>query len=168
MSEAEIDRIFAPCGLDIGASTVEETAVAVLAEIIAHRSGRHGDAAAGGRRADPSRGHDTTKGRRSMAYTVAVTWIAKAGEEEEVARCDGARRAVTRRGGTLATSPTAIPRTRRFVIYEQYMDEAAYTAHPETEHLKALGFGNAIPRARARARVLRPDGRLTDFGPPVS
>jgi xanthine dehydrogenase accessory factor len=35
-------RVFAPCGLDIGASTVEETAVAVLAEIIAHRAGREG------------------------------------------------------------------------------------------------------------------------------
>ena len=42
VTDEEIDRIFAPCGLDIGASTVEETAVAVLAEIIAHRAGRHG------------------------------------------------------------------------------------------------------------------------------
>ena len=42
VSDEEIDRVFAPCGLDIGASTVEETAVAVLAEIIAHRAGRHG------------------------------------------------------------------------------------------------------------------------------
>src|SRR3954466_8219209 len=42
VTDAEIDRVFAPCGLDIGASTVEETAVSVLAEIIAHRAGRHG------------------------------------------------------------------------------------------------------------------------------
>ena len=42
VTDAEIERIFAPCGLDIGASTVEETAVAVLAEIIAQRAGRHG------------------------------------------------------------------------------------------------------------------------------
>jgi xanthine dehydrogenase accessory factor len=42
VSEEEIARVFAPCGLDIGASTVEETAVAVLAEIVAQRSGRHG------------------------------------------------------------------------------------------------------------------------------
>lgn len=42
VTDAEIERLFAPCGLDIGASTVEETAVAVLAEIIAHRAGRHG------------------------------------------------------------------------------------------------------------------------------
>jgi xanthine dehydrogenase accessory factor len=42
VTDEEIERVFAPCGLDIGASTVEETAVAVLAEIIAHRAGRHG------------------------------------------------------------------------------------------------------------------------------
>jgi xanthine dehydrogenase accessory factor len=42
VSDEEIERVFAPCGLDIGASTVEETAVSVLAEIIAHRAGRHG------------------------------------------------------------------------------------------------------------------------------
>jgi len=44
VDEEGIARVFAPCGLDIGASTVEETAVAVLAEIIAHRAGRDGGA----------------------------------------------------------------------------------------------------------------------------
>jgi xanthine dehydrogenase accessory factor len=38
----QLARLHAPCGLDIGASTVEETAVAILAEIIAHRTGRQG------------------------------------------------------------------------------------------------------------------------------
>ncbi len=38
----QIDRIFAPCGLDIGSSTPEETALAILAEIVAHRAGRAG------------------------------------------------------------------------------------------------------------------------------
>jgi xanthine dehydrogenase accessory factor len=42
VTEDEIARVFAPCGLDIGASTVEETAVAVLAEIIAQRAARPG------------------------------------------------------------------------------------------------------------------------------
>jgi xanthine dehydrogenase accessory factor len=42
VDEQALARVHAPCGLDIGASTVEETAVAILAEIIAHRTGRAG------------------------------------------------------------------------------------------------------------------------------
>ncbi len=39
-SDEDIARIHAPCGLDIGSRTAEETAVSVLAEIIAARAGR--------------------------------------------------------------------------------------------------------------------------------
>jgi xanthine dehydrogenase accessory factor len=41
-SEQDLNRIFAPCGLNIGSSTPEETALAILAEIVAHRAGRDG------------------------------------------------------------------------------------------------------------------------------
>jgi xanthine dehydrogenase accessory factor len=40
VSEADLARIHAPCGLDIGSRTAEETAVSVLAEIIASRADR--------------------------------------------------------------------------------------------------------------------------------
>ena len=64
----QIDRIFAPCGLDIGASTVEETAVAVLAEIIAHRAGRHGQPL---REAEgPIRHADTNDKRKRAAWPI--------------------------------------------------------------------------------------------------
>jgi xanthine dehydrogenase accessory factor len=42
VTDAELARLYAPCGLDIGSSTVEETAVAILGEIIAERAGRGG------------------------------------------------------------------------------------------------------------------------------
>jgi len=41
-NEADLERLHAPAGLDIGAATVEETAIAVLAEVTAHRAARPG------------------------------------------------------------------------------------------------------------------------------
>ncbi|WP_328842691.1 XdhC family protein [Streptomyces sp. NBC_00258] len=42
LSSAQLSRIHAPCGLDIGSRTVHETAISVLAEIIASRNHRPG------------------------------------------------------------------------------------------------------------------------------
>jgi xanthine dehydrogenase accessory factor len=42
VSESDLARISAPCGLDIGARTPAETAVSIFAEIIALRTSRDG------------------------------------------------------------------------------------------------------------------------------
>lgn len=42
VSEAALERIQGPCGLDIGADTQEETALSILAEILAVRARREG------------------------------------------------------------------------------------------------------------------------------
>ncbi len=40
--EADLDRIAGPCGLDIGAESSPETAISILAELLATRAGRDG------------------------------------------------------------------------------------------------------------------------------
>ena len=40
LTDADIDRVMAPIGIDIGARTPEETAISIVAEIIALRTGR--------------------------------------------------------------------------------------------------------------------------------
>lgn len=40
VTDAELERVMAPIGLDLGARTPEETAIAICAEIIARRTGR--------------------------------------------------------------------------------------------------------------------------------
>ena len=42
VAAADIDRIHGPCGLDLGAESQEETALSILAEIVAARAGREG------------------------------------------------------------------------------------------------------------------------------
>jgi quinol monooxygenase YgiN len=89
-----------------------------------------------------------------MAYTVAVTWIAKPGEEDEVARCLTELVEPSRaEEGVITYVPNRDPEDpTKFFIFEVYTDEAAYTAHTETEHFQRLGFGDAIPRLAERKR----------------
>jgi len=46
VSEADLERLHGPIGLDLGASSPEETAVSIVGEIIAQRNGRSGGALA--------------------------------------------------------------------------------------------------------------------------
>ncbi len=42
LGEAELERLSAPIGLDLGATSAQETALSIVAEVVAHRHGRSG------------------------------------------------------------------------------------------------------------------------------
>ena len=89
-----------------------------------------------------------------MAYVVSVTWTANEGEEEAVAAAlERLREPTLAEDGVLTWIPHRDPNDSRvFYIYEQYTDEAAYSAHTETDHFKRDGLGDAIPRLAERRR----------------
>jgi quinol monooxygenase YgiN len=90
-----------------------------------------------------------------MAYVVSVTWIAKEGEADAVAAAlERLREPTLAEPAVQAWIPHRDPQDPNvFYIYESYDDEAGYTAHTETEHFKADGFGDAIPRLAERKRA---------------
>ena len=42
---------------------------------------------------------------------------------------------------------------RRFLLYEQYVDEAAFTAHTETDRFKEKILGTVVPMLESRVRT---------------
>jgi len=89
-----------------------------------------------------------------VAYVVIAKWIAKPGEEGAVAAAIDALIPPSRtEPGMLVYQAHRDPQDPRvFLLYEQYIDEAAYRAHGESEHFKRHGHGDAIPRLEARER----------------
>ena len=83
---------------------------------------------------------------------LAATWQAKAGEAEAVA--DILRRMVKSEPGTLLFWPhRSSADDRVFFLYELFADDAAFAAHQQTEHFKALVVGEALPKLERRERV---------------
>jgi quinol monooxygenase YgiN len=89
-----------------------------------------------------------------MAYVVLAKWIARPGEEKAVAAAIDALIEPSRaEPGMLVYQPHRDPQDPRvFLLYEQYVDEAAYRAHGESEHFKRHGHEDALPRLEARER----------------
>jgi autoinducer 2-degrading protein len=83
-----------------------------------------------------------------MALALAVTWRAKPGRENEVAELlkELSRRSQTGEPGCIhfyVHRSNEDPRD--FLLYEQYVDDAAFEAHQQTDHFQALVLGRAIP-----------------------
>jgi len=90
-----------------------------------------------------------------MAYVLAVKWVAKDGEEENVLAAIRALADPSRaESGCLMWQPHRDPENPRvFFIYEQYTEPAAYEEHGRSEHFQRHGLGDAIPRLEARERT---------------
>ena len=90
-----------------------------------------------------------------MAHAVAVTWIAKEGEEDRVGQLLEEITPLVRAepGCLMYIAHRSAEDPRTFFIYEQYDDEAAFLAHRETEHFKELVLGEAVPLLENRTSI---------------
>ena len=89
-----------------------------------------------------------------MAYVVIARWTAKEGEEDAVAAALGNMIEPSRaEPGNLTYVVHRDPEDgRRFVIYESYVDEAAYESHAMSDHFRRHGKEDGIPRLTSRER----------------
>jgi quinol monooxygenase YgiN len=89
-----------------------------------------------------------------MSFVLAVTWIAKPGEEAAVEQILRTMTAATRaeRGCLQYIAHRSTDDPRHFFLYEAYEDEAAFTQHGESEHFKRHVLGEALPRLESRER----------------
>lgn len=82
---------------------------------------------------------------------LAVTWIAKPGKEEEVARLFGKLQEESRKepGCLLYQAQRHQEEPARFLIYEQYKDNAALETHRATRHFLEIARGE-LPKIADR------------------
>src|ERR687894_2314941 len=86
-----------------------------------------------------------------MAYVVSALWRASEGEEGRIARIIEELTEPSRaEPGNLFYQGHRSPEDPRlFFLYEQYVDEAGYEAHQDSEHFTRLVKQEAIPELLA-------------------
>jgi quinol monooxygenase YgiN len=82
-----------------------------------------------------------------MAYVVSAKWRAKPGKEGRLAElCEEMTEPSRSEPGNLFYQAHRAPEDPQlFYLYEQYVDEAGYEAHMDSEHFTRLVKGEAIP-----------------------
>jgi quinol monooxygenase YgiN len=82
-----------------------------------------------------------------MAYVVSALWRANEGEEARIARIVEELTEPSRaEPGNLFYQAHRSPHDPRlFYLYEQYVDQAGYEAHMDSDHFTRLVKGEAIP-----------------------
>lgn len=91
-----------------------------------------------------------------MAVVVLATWTAKPGREQVVRDAIEQLAPASRsEPGNLTYQPFTDPDSPSvFRIFEVYRDEAAVTAHTESEHFQRLALGTAVPELESRVREI--------------
>ena len=89
-----------------------------------------------------------------MTYVVIAKWIAKVGNEDAVAVAIGKLIEPSRAepGCVEYRASRNLSDGRVFLLYEEYIDEAAYRAHTESQHFARHAAGEGIPLLEARER----------------
>jgi autoinducer 2-degrading protein len=90
-----------------------------------------------------------------MTFVLAVTWVAKPGEEAAVERILRTMTPLTRaeRGCVQYVAHRSLDEPGRFFLYEVFEDEVAFTEHGESDHFKRYVLGEALPRLQSRERT---------------
>jgi quinol monooxygenase YgiN len=82
-----------------------------------------------------------------MAYVVSAKWRAKPGKEDRLkALCEEMTEpSRAEPANVFYQVQRSLDDPQLFYLYEQYVDEAGYEAHQESEHFTRLVKGEAIP-----------------------
>jgi quinol monooxygenase YgiN len=82
-----------------------------------------------------------------MAYVVSAKWRAKEGKEERLLELIREITPPSRaeQGNVFYQAQRSAEDPRLFYLYEQYVDEAGYQAHMDSEHFTRLVKEEAIP-----------------------
>ncbi len=89
-------------------------------------------------------------------YVIAARYLTKEGEEGKVAeylsRMAELSNSDVEPGCVLYAINQSVENPRSFLLYEQYHDEAGFTAHTQTDYFKELVLGGAVPLLEHRER----------------
>jgi autoinducer 2-degrading protein len=90
-----------------------------------------------------------------MSFVLAVTWVARPGEEAAVESILRTLAPLARaeRGCRQFDANRSTDDPRRFLLYEVYEDEAAFSEHNDSDHFKRYVLGEALPRLESRERA---------------
>ena len=87
-------------------------------------------------------------------FVIAAQWYAKEGKDDEVAALvrEVIPRTLAEPGCRLFIVNRAVDDPRRFLLYEHFVDRAAFDAHTSTTSFKELVVGRIVPLLETRVR----------------